>query len=75
MVRLYTPWFKKGEKPWRVGVYEVKNTITPGRFFQFWNGEFWGLRCAFPALAASFSAKRSEYQRPVWRGFRSEQKS
>lgn len=77
MARFYTPWFwfGKGEGPERQGVYEVKCEPYRGRFFQHWNGSYWGLRCSSPGAALQSAQAVSSYQNPIWRGFRSEQKS
>jgi len=67
-----TEWFD-GSKfvPGHVGVYEVDDVSEP---YKSWNGIFWGISAYSVHEAIVFSAFKSMYQNPNWRGLRSEPK-
>lgn len=47
----FTPWFTKGEKPKRIGVYQAscKKVDQTGRWYSYWNGKHF---CAFGSSIA-----------------------
>ena len=65
-----TPWFVNGEKPARVGVYEVGED-GHRRWFQHWNGRWWGYFDTNPKDAQRFGRRQSMYQNFRWRGLAS----
>jgi hypothetical protein len=62
-----TGWYPGNVKPVHVGVYETapRNNF---RFFQFWNGEYWGCSKLTPRGAHESRDVRSSHQRDAWRG-------
>lgn len=67
-----TPWFKRGTKPVRVGVYEtLPSEGDRGTWYQYWNGTHWCFLGESPAAALQLKRDRSCFQYPRWRGLAS----
>ena len=66
-----TEWFD-GSKfvPCNVGVYETAASINPicSIYFQYWNGEFWGVVRNSINSAIKDKNKKSFCQKSPWRG-------
>ena len=60
-----TPWFPRGTKPARDGVYEVVFFVTPG-YAHYRSGENWSWLCETPQEAAT--ALPAGTEKPQWRG-------
>jgi len=67
-----TPWFPGDQKPDRVGVYETDGRGSSFIFYQFWNGEFWGVAGESIEEAMNASSRRSWFQNESWRGLSSD---
>ena len=62
--------------PDKQGVYPVEAPDLIGTFYSFWNGEFWGWRCATPTSAGFEGNRHNRALGPVtrWWGFKERQK-
>ena len=64
-----TPWFPGDVKPVREGVYERDYiNASPGKFYCYWNGKFWGLYGTNPKISMWYQDKPSTEQNLPWRG-------
>ncbi len=64
-----TPWYPGDVKPVREGVYERDYiNASPGKFYCYWNGKYWGSFYTVPSGAVRYRDIKSAAQNLPWRG-------
>ncbi|MGA4275631.1 hypothetical protein ACI2VH_02650 [Ralstonia nicotianae] len=61
--------FPRGTNPVHPGVYMTEpSVLMPARFYQYWNGRYWGVFMPTPQSAEEQKNERSQFQTPKWWG-------
>lgn len=63
-----TPWFARGVKPRRTGVYETRSYPGDKGLYQFWNGRYFSYSSVTVNGAYAIRDFESAYQNEEWRG-------